>query len=64
MIEMPRKLNGKRYHKTDGGHTKKQAQEKADKLRKRGKLARVVPAPRDMQRKKSKFNWLVYSRSK
>jgi len=64
MIYMPRKFDGKRYLKAGGGFTKKEARGEADKIRKRGGLARVVPAPKSMRRKKTKYNWLVYSRRK
>ena len=61
---MPRIFDGKRYLKTDGGFTKEEAKEKAKKFRKRGKLVRVILAPKSMQKQKSKYNWLIYSRNK
>ena len=61
---MPRRFDGKKYLKTDGAHKKTKAKEKAKKLRKNGRLARVVPSPKSMQRQKSKYNWLIYTRRK
>ena len=61
---MPRVFNGKRFNKAGGGFTKKEAQNEADRMRKRGNNARVVSAPKPMRKNEKKYNWLVYSRRK
>ena len=61
---MPRMFNGKRFGKAGGGHTKREAKVEAARQRKRGKLARVVQAPKRLSRMKGKFKWLVFVRDK
>ena len=61
---MPRKFDGKRFNLTGGEHKKKDAKKKADRWREKGRLVRVVPAPKSMQRDPKKNNWRIYTRNK